>query len=337
MGEAMRPILAVRMALILVLITLSGCTAHTPGSPGRAVPDYPGFLGTRIESKLTYLDNLRTIDPCGYLDPVALARIAHPSYLGADGEFNSCTATFHPAAGVKRIGKVEFGMGMIPEPGYGTPVDVNGTTIHISDAGEFCSAHLQFDDKQTVAVRVHTAPLADRADLCPEAIDLAEATIPLLRTRPLRSGSHHANVDTRLSRLDPCSVLRTLGQDRPNLDAGELNPWGCWFRLDAYDESTEQRIAFLYASDAHLYATMKGDELVEIDGFPARSRPGAGRYAQSCEMSVGVDAQRADPAQNPLTRLHRSIELIRVNVSGGGCANAEATATELVRLYKLSD
>lgn len=331
----MRPVRMATMAILMV-IGLAGCGTQAPGDPQpAAAPQYPDFLGPKIVSKLAYLDSLRTIDPCGYLDPAALDRIARPASIGADGEYNSCTAAFGTEVGPKRIAKVEFDMGMINQPGFGTPVDVNGTTIRVADAGgEFCSAHLQFDDQQAVAIRVFTAPLAPRADLCPEAVDIATASIPLLGTRPSRAGSTHAHIDTQLSRLDACDVLQTLSQGHPDLDAGGLNPWGCWFRLDRFDESTQQQIAFLRATDSHIGKGMSGDELTEIGGIPAKYLAGTGRYSASCELMVGVDAQRRTKREQ-ITGPDIDIELIRINTTGGGCDNAEATATELVRLYKL--
>lgn len=269
-------------------------------------------------------------------DPAALDRIARSAYIGAGGEFNSCTASFGADVGPKRIAKVEFDMGMIHQPGFGTPIDVNGTTIRVAKADEFCSAHLRFDDQQGVAIRVFTAPLAPPADLCSEAVDIAAASIPRLGTRPLRAGSAHEHIDTRLARLDACEVLQTLGQGRPNLDAGGLNPWGCWFRLDRFDESTQQQIAFLRASDSNLGKTIIGGELIEIGGFPAMYLAGTGRYSASCELMVGVEAKRRTKLER-MTGPDIDIELIRVNTTGGGCDNARATATELVRLYNLLD
>lgn len=330
----MRP---VRMAVIAVsaVIGLAGCTTApvTERAHPVATPKYRDLLDAESAARLSYLDSLRTLDPCGLLDPAALDRIAPPTHIGADGEYNSCTVSFGTDIGPKRIDKVEFDMGMIQEPGFGKPVDVGGVTVRVADAGEFCSAHLRLDDQQSVAVRVYTAPLAPDADLCPEAVDIAGASIPLLGTRPARAGSPHSNVDTRLSRLNACDVLQSLGRGRSDVTIGGLNPWGCWFQLDRTDRSTQQEITFLRGSDSNIAKVVAGDELTEIDGFPARYLPGTGRYADICELMVGVDAQRR-------TRLERrtgpdvAIDLIRVNTNGGGCDTAEATATELVRLYR---
>ncbi|MEV4156833.1 DUF3558 family protein [Nocardia salmonicida] len=320
---------------ILMVVGLLGCTTHSSSEPQPATaPPIADSLDPKVVAKLAYLDSLRTLDPCGFLDPAALEQIARPAYIGAAGEFDSCTADFGGEVGPKRIAKVEFDMGMIGQTGFGTPVEVGGTTIRVADSGgEFCSAHLRFDDQQTVAIRVFTAPLAPPADLCPEAIDLATASIPLLGTRPPRSGSTHAHIDTRLARLDACDVVQTLGHDRSDLDAGGLNPWGCWFRLDAADESTQQQITFLRASDANI-GKRSGAELTEIGGFPATYQAGTGKYSASCELILGVDAQRRSKLER-ITGPDIDIELIRVNTTGGGCDNAKTTATELVRLYRL--
>ncbi|MFI8977224.1 hypothetical protein ACIGO9_30375 [Nocardia asteroides] len=298
-----------------------------------AAPQYPDSLNPKSAAKLAYLDNLRPIDPCGYLDVAALERIGPPAHIGAAGEFNSCTASFATEVGSKRIGKVELDMGMIHEPGFGTRVDVNGTTIMVADAGEFCSAHLELDDQQTIAVRVFVAPTAPRADLCTEATEIATASIPLLKTRPPRSGSAHENVDTKLSRLDACDVLHTLGRDRPNLEIGGLNPWGCWFQLDRLDQSTQQEIAFLRVSEVLISKVMTNDQLTEIDGFPARYSSGTGKYAATCELVVGVDAQRRTKQERRASG-DRDIEVVRINTNTGGCDTAKATAAEVVRLYK---
>lgn len=327
----------VRVAVVVALVIagLAGCAPDSPApADPQPTPETSDFLTPQVVAQLDYLDSLRNVDPCGFLDPDALNRIARPSYVGADGEYNSCTARFGTAVGPKRIDKVVFDMDLAATSGFGTPVEVNGTTIRISDnAGEFCSAHLPFDQWQSVAIRVFTAPLAPRADLCPEAIDIAAASIPLLSSRPARSGSPHEHVDTRLARLDACDVLPKLGPGHPNLVVRGLNPWGCVFQLVPGDDSTQQDIAFLRATDVHIAAS-SSDTITEIDGFPAAYKPGTGRYSAICTLMVGIDAQRRSK-QERRTGPDIDIELIRVFTGGGGCDNAIATATELVRLYKL--
>ncbi|MFD4434300.1 hypothetical protein, partial [Nocardia sp. NPDC058497] len=117
------------LMLIGALLALAGCSsASTPGqaaSPPR--PTYPEYLPDHARKDLTYLETLRPLDVCGFLDHQALAALGTANYFGADGTFESCTARFPKGKARHGISKVEVSMGGNNRNRWGPQIVVGGT------------------------------------------------------------------------------------------------------------------------------------------------------------------------------------------------------------------
>ncbi|RDI51601.1 hypothetical protein DFR68_10484 [Nocardia mexicana] len=300
---------------------------------------YPEFLDRETKVALAYRDRLRPLDPCGFLDETAVEDIGTPGYFGADGEFARCSAAYRTPMGAKRITKID--VAMIPGNATwrsGPPVMFGETPVRVRDSGDFCSASLSFDDKIvlnfTVATKGDLMERGPKVDLCPEATSIAAASIPHLTERPLRAKSKHANVNTKLAKLDPCAVVDVIGKDHPNPWVNSLpTPWSCQMLLDYGVNSTTRHIDFSYVSDAAITRSPGSEEIASrIAGLPSLEEPGGRgtRWADGCQIHVGTD-----PHWAPVKGVHnRKTEVISVGVEAGGCDAARATAAEVVRLYQ---
>ncbi|APE36868.1 hypothetical protein BOX37_26345 [Nocardia mangyaensis] len=330
------------MLLVAVLLALAGCSSTTQGRPVPVpAPDYPGYLPDKARQTLAYLDTLRPLDICGYLDRAAVETLGPVSYIGADGEYESCTARYPKNTARHGISKVEVSIGTTPSPGWGTKIDVAGTTVAYNNAGgEFCTASTHFDERQLISWVVFSAVLSKPVDLCAEAVDVATASIPLLKTRPLRIGSTAGNVDTKLARLDSCAAIPAFVAPDQAHKAAVLTyvPWGCGWMADYYKSGSRIAIGYLHAEDTLIAPNSSGEITTEIGGFPARVIPSSmRRYPGHCQLWIGVDAVRPDTEKRrrEYDSTARMIELIRISLEQGGCELATQIGTELVRLYKL--
>ncbi|MFE9328173.1 hypothetical protein ACIHDR_43215 [Nocardia sp. NPDC052278] len=312
--------------------------SNETGTPTRL--SYPDFLSQDLKTTIAYRDTMRPVDPCGYLDEAVATQVAGspPSYLGAFNDFNNCEAFFKTPTGPLRIDKIGVAMGGPAHSDYGTPTNIGDTTIRYSNAGEFCTAYLALDDRQSLAFSVSTkSDLAgSRADvdLCPTAVDIAAAAVPLRSSRPLRTESQRANMPTKLAKLDPCSVLSVVAVGHPRLYVNPAaDPWSCHFQLDRDKKGTDQHITYAFASDSHLDARYDG-KAIAIDGLPAVEQPGkpGSTYAEVCQIYVGTRSSVSNKGLPSV--LGKLAELITISTEGGGCTAARATATEIVRLYK---
>ncbi|MFC4374546.1 hypothetical protein ACFO5K_10575 [Nocardia halotolerans] len=332
----------VPVLLVAVLLALMGCSSATRGQPQPVpAPDYPGYLPDEARQTLAYLDTLRALDICGYLDGAVLATFGPVSYVGADGEYQSCIARYPNDAARQGISKVEVSIGAAPSPGWGTTIDIAGTSVAYNDAGgEFCTASTRFDERQLISWSVFSAVLGEPVDLCSETIEIATASIPLLKTRPLRVGSTAKNVDTKLARLDGCAAIAAFVAPEQAHKAAVLTrvPWGCGWMADYYQSGSLVAVSFLHGEDTLIAPISRGEIATEVGGFPARVIPSTTRrYPGVCQLWIGVDAVRPDPEKRrgEHDSSARMIELIRVSLEHGGCDLATQIGTELVRLYKL--
>jgi hypothetical protein len=315
---------------------------QTGAAPETTVPQarpYQQLLSAADREAVAYRDSMRQVDPCGYLDEAAVRAIGDPGYWGADGEFESCAALFGDPVGPKDIDKISVELGGSPEPGYGVAVEVGGTTVRTSPSEDFCSAYVDLNARQSLRFTVwrkgEFLGRAPTVDLCPEAAAVAAAAGPHLGQRPARSQSRFANMASRLSRLDPCTVLDTLAAGHPRLYVGtQPQPWQCDFNFDAADRSGGAHVDFLFDSEVTLEASSMMDEVgSRIDGYPVVEQAGerGTSWADSCQMRVGVDPAWQPPARGDQGR---NVDMVRISVENGGCEQARAIATELLRLYK---
>ncbi|WP_157129453.1 hypothetical protein [Nocardia amamiensis] len=348
-GREVRPRPPALLVCVLVLVFGLSAAACSPG-PGEtgAVPEttapqarpYQQLLSAADRDAVAYRDSMRQVDPCGYLDEAAVRAIGDPGYWGADGEFESCAAVFGDPVGPKEIDKISVELGGSPEPGYGVPVEVGGTTVRTSPSEDFCSAYVDLNARQSLRFVVWRKGdflgRAPKVDLCPEAAAVAAAAAgPHLGQRPARSQSRFANMASRLSALDPCKVLDTLAAGHPRLYVGTAPlPWQCDFNFDVADRSGGAHVDFLFDSEVTLEASSMMDEVgSRIDGYPVVEQAGerGTSWADSCQMRVGVDPAWQPPARGDQGR---DVDMVRISVENGGCEQARAIATELLRLYK---
>lgn len=347
----MRPVnlgsTSLRWAVVIACLAAAatGCSSSSDSSTDNSVstsaeskPLYPDWLSADGKAGITLRDSIRPTDPCGFLDPTALHAIGTPDYIGANGEFTTCTAHFSPPVGDNRIVEASIRLAGAPED-YGQSNMVSGVDIRTSNTPDFCTAYLARNPRQTLAFAVTTKGdlmgTGPKVDLCPEALSLAAPEIAHIGDKPLRSRSTFQNMNTRLATLDPCRVLEQLsrGQSALYVNSG-ANPWECMFSFDPSDPKAGQSITYMYASDAKLTRSPGNSKqtVTTINGYPALIEKNAGGYGSTgCIIHIATDPSWTP---RPLGSPDRSVEMIEISVEGGGCDRAQPIAEEITQLYR---
>lgn len=345
--------IAAGIALVASL-ALAACSSSSAPSP--SVPEttsaslpYPEFLTDNQRSMLDYRADLRSVDPCGFFDPGAVSAIGNAKYIGAQGEYGGCSVEYSPAAGPQQITKVEVQFVRTSSGGYGRPVE--GTPIRLSATPDLCTSYIPFDESRGVGLsytvsakgELRASGGAVREDLCPAAQSMAEAGLLLAATEPQRAAAAppftadpgfpaHAQVNHPLATLDPCAVLSTRAVDAPNL---YFSPsplaWECHFDTDT---KVTNHVSYTYDYERKALEPgkyNKYEKRVDVGGHPAvehRSRPYA--TMEYCSYAIATDPDAtAEDADGGSSEGH----LINVDVDGGGCDEARATADAIVELY----
>lgn len=324
----------------------AGCGGSSTGT-AKPVPEqmpvdnYRDLMSPADRTTLEYIDTIRPLDPCGFLDDGAVHRIGAPVYFGVGADISSCEALYEPGAGPKKIDKVTVDLAGAPEPNYGTPVDVGGVRVRTSPTPDFCTAYVPLNAKQDVAYTVYPKgdflhPVA--VDVCPEVIDLVAASLPALHSGAPRTASQKGGT-TPLGRLDPCSAIRLVGRGHdPHLVGGsfQMNPAECDFWLDGEDDDTRQHVFLETGSDVFFLQNPDDHTVLrKIGGVTVIEKPSNSRqYPNYCEFYAGVGQDK------PFTRpditgegAHQWFDMIHVT-GADGCDKTRATVEESIRLYK---
>ncbi|WP_194819334.1 hypothetical protein [Nocardia sp. XZ_19_385] len=286
--------------------------------------------------QLEYLDTIRPLDPCGFVDDAAVQRLGKPRYFGAGSELNSCEIDYEPGSNPVTLVVVE--MTSLARSSLGVPAEVNGKTITTSehsDISDHCNAYAPYDDKLAVNYRVYGT-----GNRCPDATALATAAIPTLATRPLRTESRHSNTATKLSKMDPCQPLGVTGKGQPRVSVGKAwDPSKCTFYvgdvsgspLDEASGKARHHIEFDFLDEMYATKAYEGQSRKDIGDVPVVEMPDA-LGAGSCRLWVGVG--HATPFVIVRDREEKLFDTIEVAVGSGGCGAARTSAEELVRIYQ---
>ncbi|ASF07106.1 hypothetical protein NBRGN_024_00460 [Nocardia brasiliensis NBRC 14402] len=318
------------MAIVLswvVTAALCSCATATPQKRPELpeLPSYTDQLSAADREKINFRNSIRALDPCAYVDAVALSRIGKPVMSGASGfVFGPCEIWFDGPRITIDIGKVVADA---------VPRVVGGTTVwihHADESGNSCYAQLRLNDSYGVdfgvILRRNIGDPPTPVEACNMAADLAAAPAARRTDRPLRAESQYPQMNSRLAAIDPCAVLGKVGPGhRPVLepDFDDFLFW-CGYRLDEGDESSFQAIHYVYRSYSHM-KPLRGQRKLTIGGFqaledpePIDSEPG------TCAIYIATDP--------PETESGVQTETVEVTARSG-CAAATTLAEELTRLY----
>ncbi|MCM6778976.1 hypothetical protein NDR87_36535 [Nocardia sp. CDC159] len=357
----MRKVIVAAAMLLAGAVVASSCASTQTAQR----PVYPKFLSAQAQETIAYLDTLRRLDPCGYLDDAVLQQIGTPDYIGPLGNFDVCQVDFTSPLGHQNW----LNVAMLPRLGRsGTSmlgkVDVTPRPPADDSLGG-CSVVAALDPRLEFMVNIDGV---FKTDMCPVAQGIAQAAVQHWPEGPLRAASHRAHVNSRLATLDPCAVLGKIGQGHhPVLESeypdgpGRLNKtapslgmdaWNCSFVLDNDAPSTAQHIGYRVGifgtpfgpKDSYVELEPGPDgphvshpvlKEIEIGGLRAFENPHPARlhsYPDACSISVLIPPQPNDPVSTNRKDPYQGGEVITIKALNG-CNAAHATADEIVRLY----
>ncbi|MGX1777022.1 hypothetical protein ACWIGW_33295 [Nocardia brasiliensis] len=324
-----RKIVLVLAILLSCVVTAALCSCATAAPQERpelpVLPSYTDQLSAADKEKIDFHNSIRALDPCGYVDPVALSRIGKPVMSGASGlVFGPCEIWFKGPRITINLGRVVADA---------VPREVGGISVwihHADKSGNSCSAQLRLNDSYgvdfDVTLRRNIGDPPTPVEACNMAADLAAAPAARRTDRPTRAESTYPQMNSRLSAIDPCAVLGKVGPGhRPVLDPDYDDfPFWCGFRLDEADESSFQAVHYVYRSYSYM-KPLRGQREMTIGGFQAVEDPKPIDTAPgTCAIYIATDP--------PETESGVQTETVEVTARSG-CAAANTLAEELVRLY----
>ncbi|MGW4845676.1 hypothetical protein [Nocardia brasiliensis] len=319
-------VVAIFLSCALTAALCSCATAAPQEGPELPVlPSYTDQLSAADQEKINFRNSIRALDPCGYVDAVAVSRIGKPVMSGASGVlFGPCEIWFDGPRITINLDRVVADA---------VPRAVGSTTVwihHADKSGNSCSAQLRLNDSYGVdfgvTLRRDIGDPPTPVEACNMAADLAGAPAARRTDRPLRAESQFSQMNSRLALIDPCAVLGKVGPGhRPVLDPDfdDFLFW-CGFRLDEGDESSFQTVHYVYRSYDHM-KPLRGQREMTIGGFQAVEDPKPIDTAPgTCAIYIATDP--------PETESRVQTETVEVTARSG-CAAANILAEELIRLY----
>ncbi|WP_433574561.1 hypothetical protein [Nocardia brasiliensis] len=319
-------VIAIVLSCVVTAALCSCATAAPQEGPELPVlPSYTDQLSAADKEKIDFRNSFRALDPCGYVDAMALSRIGKPVMSGASGfVFGPCEIWFDGPRITIDLGRV------VPDA---VPRVVAGTTVwihHADESGNSCSAQLRLNDSYGVdfgvTLRRNIGDPPTPVEACNMAADLAAAPTAQQAGRPLRAESKYPQMNSRLASIDPCAVLGKVGPGhRPVLVPDFVDyPFWCDFYLDEGDESSFRTVQYSYRSYDHM-KPLRGQRELTIGGFQALEDPKPIDTAPgTCAISIATDP--------PETARGVQTETVEVTARSG-CAAANTLAEELTRLY----
>jgi len=298
--------------------------------PASKTGSYRDRVSAQRQEHLTYLDEQRKLDPCGFLSESAVSKLGAPAYFGTGRSLNTCEVRFWPVTEPNEIREIELtmGAGTLSGNGGAHDVKVGDRTARMGLEGPLCTARIDFDDKQGIDFKVDSASRS--ANVCPALLDIMSASVPLFKNRPALADSRHA-APSRLARMDPCEVLNVVGKGRDTIEVDEAqNPWTCGYFLakPTGRETPRQGIDFQFATLNSVTGGFSGNP-IKVSGVPA----GESGNDRDCKIVLGVGADHPFNVINGSGEQEQWIDTIEV-IGNTGCEELRKTAVELVRLYK---
>lgn len=301
------------------------------------------MLNRKDRELVTYNAEIRSIDPCGYIDTASVSKVGVLKEFTAMKSQTDCELNVVVDRDYER--SLEINVGIIPK-GNAYESDSHQVTVAgrsiientekwpgrpTNPGANTCYNLIPFSDYSVLKVAVQRRT-NDAA--CNETHTIVEGIIPRLRDWPQRKDStkhaYHA-----ISVRDPCDLLVTLGAGhRIMLGAGDRirlglvpSPWKCEFNLDNNDIANYYRVQLEWRPVVSFSNPANGYERVEIASLPALRDQTTG----TCQIEVGVpdphDGSKYDPIYDQATVLNT------VSVNAQTCDKAEAAAATAVNAF----
>ncbi|MFC9896247.1 hypothetical protein ACFVMC_21370 [Nocardia sp. NPDC127579] len=319
---------------VSALALLAGC-AETESKSDAVDRTYREMVPD-ASAQLEYLDSIRPLDPCGFVDGAAVARLGRTEFFGAGSGLNSCEIAYAtgnpvPLVVVEMVNQAWSSLAKPVDVGGGKTVNVD----EYSETADHCNAYAPFDDKLAINYRVY-----GEGNRCDDVTAVAAASLPTLTTRPLRTESRHPSAATKLSRMDPCQPLGVVGKGQQRVSIGQgWDPSKCTFFVGEVPTSTidnatskfRHHIEFGFLSEMYSTQAGAGQPRNDIGSTPVTEMPKA-VGADGCRLWIGVG--HATPT---LAAGEKRFDTIEVSVGSGGCAAARVIAEDLVRVYEAVD
>lgn len=335
-----------------VVVTVSGCAATTTGraldaagspAPASVAPtNWHTLVAPADRAAWAERDQMRALDPCGFLDSGVVHGFGPLDYFGNDVDPDKCDAEYadHDSAGdVGAVADADVSISLIPLDDAPPPADgpVNGDTqVHLgsvtadqhvmpTDGAVICFIFLPYNTFRGFQYSVTTIG-ADPAPACTAARKLVAASLPDWQ-RPVTRAASTITVPTKAARLDPCDALdRYRHQIDPLIPMVATNE--CNFDVGTDSLTAERTITYgsdqVYARDhPDPYQTLS--KRVVLDGAPVDVQGAMG----GCVATAYVGAPYTVPGRSEDGQW---IDMIKVT-SGSDCGTAKQLATAAIESY----
>jgi hypothetical protein len=323
-------------AALLAAATLAGCTTTTAGQavPPTASPPglgaYVSTLPDKQRETAEYNAEIRSLDPCGFVDRGSLETIGVLSAFDAAKSQQACDIEIVVDRDSDR--SLEIRVAVIPN---GNSYAQDAETINV--AGTPVAQNIEYREGEVTAEVNqcrNLAPLDDRSVLlvqvlrrtsdaaCDEANTIMAGAIPHLGERPKRQGSKFKAFHA-ISVADPCAALSVIGQDTKYEITDVLNsPWDCSFSVgDDY-----RSVGLETASRKEFDDPYSGDTF-DLDGH----RAVRDQLGPSCSVVVEVGDPDDGVIYTPVGDAKRITNAVQVNA--GNCDDAETLASAAVKEF----
>ncbi|NEW58053.1 hypothetical protein GV794_20690 [Nocardia cyriacigeorgica] len=107
-GSAAKLVMVIAAAA-MIAASLTGCAQRITGDANAAgtAATYRQGLSAEQRAALLVSDQIRRLDPCGFINDAAIATLGTPAYFGGSQGFDECHIAFRPkigAAGITGVG-----------------------------------------------------------------------------------------------------------------------------------------------------------------------------------------------------------------------------------------
>ncbi|MEV0297050.1 hypothetical protein [Nocardia sp. NPDC050710] len=321
--------IAVVFSATVVMLLVAGCGQDIDGT---AVATGRGYRANvtpqRAQDRLSEQDQVRRLDPCGFIDSGAINAIGRPWYVGAALSQDECEVRWDRNTTPNRIGYMTIGLSVTAD-GTGSKSTISGRTAYESDHLGMCSILLHYAGERGFHYTLHGS---DDVSSCPELRTIVTASAPLLSTRPMREAST-TMPKTKAWTLDPCDALNAAYPSDQRFYMVGLDPFSCDFWLGTRanpDDSNRNTITYFNIQQTQAAFVPDGDRRLQIAGINATEHTGSGN---SCTITAYVGVSNPFPTINHRGDPEPWIEVLEVR-SHQGCDAARRLAADTVKAYQ---
>ncbi|MUM15437.1 hypothetical protein FZI91_06410 [Mycobacterium sp. CBMA271] len=325
------------MTLVLCGCDTGGDNDAGPSSAGSATARAPQPRSLyrdrqrpEIQAALAHYDEIRLLDPCGFLDPTEVSRLGKVTFIGAQTtEATTCDVRFDVPKGQPGVAKIWLGL---RDAGRDS---VEGSKPGDSDCWYTANTGFIYPNGRPDVFKVNVsqdyAAPRDVPSLCSVAEGIARRAVSRNGSRALRKDSKRVPADN-FGSLDPCGPIDALG-DRPVEIKGWGNPFDCYFEDPGNTvPNNVRRVSVRYTSILQApQPKLIKPGYIQIEGVQVKTK----EYETDCNYLafVGNKAPVSGVDETSRRQFVATVEVEGPKVDGG-CSEVRTMTEKAVSLYQ---